>query len=128
MSDIDTGDYGHDYTEAHGDEQYGHELYGQEHDHHQSLDLFANQHAQEHDVHYEHGHHEAYANPHEQYESDDYTRYDEHDAEANSTFAVHADESDHDARYLEEEFFNKHFDFEHALPYEGGEREALAAN
>jgi hypothetical protein len=102
--DIGGGDHLHEDYDA------GHAEYGHEQDHALALNELDQQHAAEHDVNFEHGHHEAYANPHEQYEEDDFTKFSEHDAEADSLHALQLNEADHEADFANVSEIEQHID------------------
>ena len=140
MSDIDTGDYGHDGGQG---VDYGHYEAGTEHD---ALNQLHQDHGSESDYNnqfgvYEQDHHSAestdFATGHHveydqapavHYESDDYTNY-SHDATVDDhVFAAEGSEHAHEADYSELDALQQRFDasFAEGTQYHGGEAEIAA--
>jgi hypothetical protein len=94
----------------HQDYEAGHAEYGHEQDHALALNEIDQQHAAEHDVAFQHGHHVEYENPNEHYEEADYTNFAEHDAESDSLHAVQLNEADHEAEFADVTQIEQHLD------------------
>ena len=106
----------------HEDYSGGHANFGQEHDHAEHDAALAHTHFQEHDAHYEHHQHITFDDGHGgHYEVDDYTVYNEHEVEYDSTTAVEHSESDHDTSFGEEVFSELHLEklFDHLPALDG---------
>ena len=143
MSDIDTGDYGHD---AGHDVDYGHYEAGQEHDalnqlhqahgsesdYDKQFGVYENDHHAAESTDFSTGHHQEFdQGPAIHAESDDYTNY-SHDATVDDhTFAAEGSEHAHQQDFSELDALQARFDagFEQETVFHGGEGQfGVAAN
>jgi len=133
MSDIDTGDYGHDTDYGHyeaGQEHEGldqlHQAHGSESDYGNQFGVYENDHHAAESTDYSTGHHqECDQGPAIHAESDDYTNYHHDGTVDDHVFAAEGSEHAHDANFGELDALQQRFDaaFAEGTQYhaEGGE-------
>src|SRR5690349_23932693 len=100
MSDFDAGHL--DTAHEDYDLDHGHQEYGNDHDAYNNYQAYGDSHAAEADEHYNNGNHVEYDRPNgSHFSSTEFTNYDAHAAEADSSYGVDATHAEHDSSFAE---------------------------